>query len=130
MNPPTGKPKSDKKGNGEMPFLDHLEELRMRILWSVLAIGACTVVGIFAAIKLDLIELLTAPLFSVVAKLAAEDPVFLGMLAQERLTFLNLTEPFFFILKIGMMAGFVLASPVVVYQVWGFLGPALEATMV
>ena len=54
----------------EMPFLDHLEELRRRILWSVLAIAVGSVVGIFATIRFDLIEILTAPLFSVVDGLA------------------------------------------------------------
>lgn len=108
-----------------MPFLDHLEELRWRIIWSLLAIAACTLVGIVVAIRFDLIAVLTAPLFSVVAEVSEGNPAFLGLLATERLAFMSLTEPFFFMLKLGMMFGVVLASPVVMYQVWAFLAPAL-----
>ncbi len=112
--------------NREMPFLDHLEELRGRILWSLLAVAICSAVGIFAAIRLNVMDVLTAPLYSVVADLAADDPAFLGILVDGRLAFLNLTEPFFFIIKLGMLTGLLLASPVVVYHVWGFLAPALD----
>lgn len=110
----------------EMPFLDHLEELRWRIIWSLLAVVAGTVLGIVMVIRFDLIAVLTAPLFSVVAEVAQDDPAFLGLLATERLAFMSLTEPFFFMIKLGMAFGVVLASPVVVYQVWAFLAPALS----
>ena len=110
----------------QMPFLDHLEELRWRIIWSALAITVGSIVGIVVTIRFDLIELLTAPLFSVVRDLSAEDPAFLGLLGTERLVFLNLTEPFFFVLRLGVIIGVVLASPVVVYHVWAFLAPALN----
>ncbi len=110
----------------EMPFLDHLEELRMRILWSLLALAVCTAIGIFAAIRLNVMDLLTAPLYSVVADLAADDPSFLGVLESGRMTFFNLTEPLFFIIKLGMLTGLILASPILVYHVWAFLSPALE----
>lgn len=110
----------------EMPFLDHLEELRWRIIWSVLAIALGAIVGIAATIGFGLIDLLTAPLFTVVRDLAAADPSFLGLLQSERLVFLNLTEPLFFVLRLGTLLGLVLASPVVVYHVWAFLAPALD----
>ncbi len=110
----------------EMPFLDHLEELRWRIIWSLLAIAAGTVIGVVVAIRFDLISALTAPLFSVVADLSQDDPAFLGLLSTERLAFMSLTEPFFFVIKLGMLFGMVLASPIVVYQFWAFLSPALE----
>ncbi len=93
----------------EMPFLDHLEELRMRMLWSLLALAVCTAAGIFAAIRLDLMDVLTAPLYSVVDDLAAGDPAFLGVLDSGRMAFFNLTEPLFFIIQLGMLAGVVLA---------------------
>jgi len=109
-----------------MPFLDHLEELRARLLWSLLAVAVGSAVGIFAAIRLNVMDILTAPLYSVVADLAAKDSEYLGVLSTGRLTFLNLSEPFFFILKLGMMTGVILASPVIVYHIWAFLSPALE----
>ena len=110
----------------EMPFLDHLEELRMRILWSLLAVAICSAIGIFAAIRLNVMDVLTAPLYSIVTDLAANDPAFVGVLGAGRLAFLNLTEPFFFILKLGMLTGLLLASPILVYHAWAFLSPALE----
>ncbi len=110
----------------EMPFLDHLEELRMRILWSLLALAVCTAIGIFATIRLNVVDVLTAPLFSVVAELAVDDSSFLGVLESGRMAYFNLTEPLFFIIKLGMLTGLILASPILVYHAWAFLSPALE----
>ena len=64
----------------EMPFLDHLEELRMRILWSLVALTICTAAGIFAAIRLNVMDVLTAPLYAAVVDLAVDDPSFVGVL--------------------------------------------------
>lgn len=109
-----------------MPFLDHLEELRWRIAWSALAVVACSGLGIVAAIRLDVIGVLTAPLFDIVREVARTNPDFVGLLANERLAFLNLTEPFFFILRVGLILGLLMSSPIVAYHVWSFLTPALE----
>jgi sec-independent protein translocase protein TatC len=111
---------------GEMPFLEHLEELRRRILWSFLAIAVGSAVGIYAVLQLDVIDLLTLPLEAAIADVSAGRPE-LGLVAGSgRLVFLDLTEPFFFAIKVGVAAGLVLASPVVVYHLWSFLAPALE----
>ncbi len=40
--------------------------------------------------------------------------------------FLSPTEPFFLILRVGILAGVILVSPIIVYQIWSFLSPALE----
>ena len=114
------------KRKSEMPFLDHLEELRTRMLWSLLALTICVAVGIFASIRLNVMDVLTSPLYSIVADLSVDDPMFLGVLGTGRLAFLNLTEPLFFIIKLGMLTGLLLASPILVYHIWGFLSPALE----
>ena len=115
-----------KNQTGEMPFLDHLEELRWRILWSVVAVFVCTVIGIIAVMRLGVMDLLLAPLYGALADVAASDPSFQTGLVEGRLAFLNLTEPFFFVMKLGFISGLVLASPVVVYQMWAFLSPALQ----
>jgi len=105
---------------GEMPFLDHLEEFRWRILWSVIALIVGTAIGLLLVIKFDVMAVILAPLQTVLAELpgATGEP--------EKLKFISPTEPFFFILKMGVLTGFFLASPVIIYQVWAFLSPALE----
>jgi sec-independent protein translocase protein TatC len=112
-----------------MPFLDHLEELRRRILISVAAAVVGAGLGVLLAVRADVIGLLLHPLSQAVAELAASGrPVAADFLpASGRLHFLSLTEPFFFVLKIGVAAGLLLVSPVIVYQVWAFLSPALTA---
>jgi sec-independent protein translocase protein TatC len=109
-----------------MPFLDHLEELRWRIIWTLLAIVVGSAVGIFLVIELDVIDLLTAPLEAALGVISTERPELAPFLGGGRLVFLNLTEPFFFAIKVGIALGFLLASPVVAYHVWAFFAPALE----
>ncbi len=111
---------------GEMPFLDHLEELRHRILWSLLAVAVGTAIGIWTVFRFDVVGLLNAPLFDVVQSLAPTHPELGSILESGRLTYLDLTEPLFFKLRFGLILGLVLSSPVIVSQAWGFLAPALE----
>jgi Tat protein translocase TatC len=94
-----------------MPFLEHLEELRWRILWSLLAIAIGTIVGWFLLGKVDIIELLKRPIAP--------------YLPGGRLIFTSPAEPFLLTLKVAFAMGCLLASPVVVYQIWAFLAPAL-----
>jgi Tat protein translocase TatC len=96
---------------GEMPFLDHLEELRWRILWSLIAIVAGTLVGWWLLDKVDIIEVLKRPIAP--------------YLPGGRLIFTSPAEPFMLTLKVAFALGCLLASPVVIYQIWAFLAPAL-----
>lgn len=96
---------------GEMPFLDHLEELRWRLIWSLVAVMVCAVAGYFLVTRLDVLGILVAPI----------KPFLQGT----KLKYLSPTEPFFITLKLAMSVGLVLASPIVIYQVWAFLAPAL-----
>ncbi len=98
---------------GEMPFLDHLEELRWRILWSLIAIVLGSVAGFVLVLEFGVLEVLLAPLEAVMGE-------------GEKLKFFSPTEPFFLILKIGVLVGVILVSPIIVYQIWAFLSPALE----
>ena len=111
---------------GEMPFLDHLEELRWRIFKALGALGIGIVIGLVAVTQLPVIEVLLAPLYTVIDGLQEQGATWLGITGQGRLVYTNVTEPFFFILKMGLLFGLLLASPVIVYQVWAFLSPALE----
>jgi sec-independent protein translocase protein TatC len=97
----------------EMPFLDHLEELRWRILWSLLALVVGTAAGFLVAVHFDLLGVLKRPL----------DPYIGG----EQLLALAITDPFFITFKLALTLGFVLAAPVITYQVWSFLAPALTS---
>src|SRR3989454_1260692 len=107
MTPPTPPPPP----RGEMPFLDHLEELRWRILWSLLAIFVCTIVGWWLLGRVDIIEVLKRPVAP--------------YLPGGRLVFTSPAEPFMLTLKVAFALGCLLASPIVIYQIWAFLAPAL-----
>ncbi len=98
---------------GEMPFLDHLEELRWRLFWSVVAVAVGTVAGFLIVQYFGVLELLIRPV----------RPFLTG----EELMFFNPATPFFVTLKLALVVGIILAAPVVVYQVWAFFSPALEA---
>lgn len=97
-----------------MPFLDHLEELRWRIFKAAGAFMACTLLGFYLIHRFRVLELIVAP---VRPFLAGEDA---------KLNFLDPITPFFFILKTSVLVGVILAFPIILYQVWAFLSPALE----
>jgi sec-independent protein translocase protein TatC len=94
-----------------MPFLDHLEELRRRIFRSLGALLLGTGLGVWLVQALDLITFLKRPI----------EP----FLPNGRLTVLSPTEPVMILLKLGFSVGLVLASPIILFQVWAFLSPAL-----
>lgn len=97
----------------EMPFLDHLEELRWRILWSLLALVLGFAAGFFLVIYFDAMGILLAP--------------GRGVLGEDWLPqALAPNENFFFALKVAIVISIVLASPTLAYQAWQFLSPALE----
>ena len=100
-----------KKRSDEMPFLDHLEELRWRILWSLLAVTFASVIGFLLVMKLNVLGILIRPI----------EPFLEG----SRLKYLSPMEPFFITLRLGILTGLILASPVVIYQAWAFFSPAL-----
>lgn len=102
---------SSKPPGKEMPFLDHLEELRWRLLWSIAALIIGTLIGFVAVGSLDLLEVLSGPIKP--------------FLNNERLAYFRPSDPFTIHLKLSMSVGVVLASPVILYQVWAFVSPAL-----
>ncbi len=102
-----------------MPLAEHLRELRDRLLKAVLAIVAAT---IFAAFFYDqLLDLLTGPWERAIDNLRDS-----GHPVQAELTFPGIAEPFTFALKISLVAGLVLSSPVWLYQIWAFIVPAMH----
>ena len=96
---------------GEMPFLDHLEELRSRILRSLGALVVAFGVGFWLVQRFKLVNFLQGPIAR--------------YLPDGKLTVLSPTDPVMITFKLAFVAGLVLASPIIIWQVWGFLSPAL-----
>jgi sec-independent protein translocase protein TatC len=94
----------------KLPLTAHLQELRKRLILSFIAIG----VGFFVcyALKESLFNILTIPLLKV-------------MPAGGTLIFTSVAEAFFTYMKVAFIAGLILASPFVLYQVWAFVAPGL-----
>src|SRR5437764_214149 len=99
--------------SGEMPFLDHLEELRGRIIKAMGAVIVFVGVGLWAVPHFDILHHLEAPIAP--------------YLETHKLTVTGPTEALMITLKLGVVFGIVMASPVIVYQLWAFLSPALYA---
>jgi len=96
----------------EMPFLDHLEELRWRIIWSLVAIVVCVGIGFVLVIKFNLLFWLQEPIA----------PYLHG----RRLMNTHPGGGFSIMMQTAIIIGVVLALPVVIYQAWLFLAPALH----
>lgn len=110
-DPPDDGDPEDEPVEGRMTFLEHLDELRKRITHSVLAL----LLGFLAAFAF--IERIKDFIF---ARLTADIPG--GVLIY--------TEPgeaFFLYIKMAAIAGVLLSSPYVMYQVWLFIAPGLYA---
>ncbi|MBZ5568061.1 MAG: twin-arginine translocase subunit TatC [Acidobacteriia bacterium] len=96
-----------------MSFLDHLEELRRRIIWSLLYVAAGFSVCWFYAARIY--AFVQVPIMEALRNHHLD----------QKLVFLNPTEPFNMYLKVGFVAGLFVASPLVLYQVWAFIAPGL-----
>ncbi|MBT8350767.1 MAG: twin-arginine translocase subunit TatC [Deltaproteobacteria bacterium] len=95
---------------GKLPFTGHLDELRKRLIYCFIAIGI-GFVGSYA-FKEKLFSILVNPLVSV-------------MESGDTLIFTGLPEAFFTYLKVALLSGIMLSSPVIIYQFWMFVAPGL-----
>lgn len=93
-----------------LPLSEHLEELRTRLIRSLLALGAG------AALCYHWAEDIYTALLR---------PLFVQLPGDSRLIFTELTEAFLTYFKVALWGGFVLASPVIFYQIWRFVSPGL-----
>lgn len=98
--------------SSEMPFLDHLEELRWRIIWSLLALFIAVGVAFAALMQIDVIGLLERPI----------SPYLHG----GKLVYTHPGDPFSIVLDASVVLGVVIALPIILYQVWAFVSPALH----
>ncbi len=94
----------------KLPFTTHLEELRRRLIYAVVAIVLAAIIAFLFAKQL--FYFLAQPLVKILP-------------ANQPMIFTALTEAFFTYFKVALLAGFFLASPVVFYQLWKFIAPGL-----
>ena len=105
-------PKQDELAGTEQPFVQHLIELRDRLVKALIAVGvAGALLALFPG-PAALYDLLAAPL-------VAHLPKGTTLIAT------SVISPFMVPLKVLMMTAFLLALPVVLWQVWAFVAPGL-----
>ena len=93
---------------GTMSFMDHLGELRSRIMWSLIAAGVGLVIAFF----------ITDPVMRFISR-----PL-VGM--KTGLVFTSPTEAFWTWMKVAMVLGIFISMPGILYQVWKFVSPGLH----
>lgn len=96
----------------EMPFLEHLEELRHRLFWVAGSLLVGVVAGFILLSQIDLIRFLEQPIAP--------------FLAGQKLIYTHPGTSFRIVMNASVIVGLLLASPVAIYQFWGFLSPALH----
>jgi sec-independent protein translocase protein TatC len=95
-----------------MPFLDHLEELRWRIIYSLIGVVIGLAIGLYFSFAFDILGWLQKPL--------------LPYMNGHRLVILHPMDGFTIKIQLAFVIGFTVAAPVIGYQVWAFLAPALH----
>jgi sec-independent protein translocase protein TatC len=104
--------KSEEK---EMPFLDHLEELRWRLIKSIVAVIVSAIVVYFFSDKV--LALLVNPYNEAATKLNKK--------AVQQLIFLTPTGGFMIRIKLSVFSGILISLPIIFYQMWKFVVPGL-----
>lgn len=99
-------PELDKRQPAEMSIVHHLEELRRRLIIATMALIVASI-GSFAFVD-DLVKWLTGP--------------------AGKLYYLNPSEAFFAYMKVTVFSGFLIALPIILYQAWAFVVPAMTTS--
>jgi sec-independent protein translocase protein TatC len=139
---PWGDDQQEPEGPGaRMSFLEHLDELRKRLVVSVCALGVTFLIA-FAFVD-HLYDFVMRPLAAMLPHgpgeaLSKIDPNALKLLSPEqikalksvqdmsgKLIYTQPTEAFILYLKIAFLVGIILAAPVILWQVWLFISPGL-----
>lgn len=95
---------ADEVIDDKMSLVDHLQELRKRLITAIIAVVVGSTICYFYAA--ELVHFITAP--------------------AGKLYYMSPGEAFFSYLRVSFFAGFLLALPIVLYQVWAFVVPALS----
>jgi len=99
-----------KKSPDEMTFLEHLEDLRKRLMYSIGALLIAVIPGF----------IWSTDLFNILAK-----PVTQFLPKGQKLAFTTLTAPFMLYMTVGLLAAVFIALPFIFLQVWYFVAPGL-----
>ena len=102
----------DSERAGKMSFLEHLDELRKRIVWALVAIVVGALIAAF--FRNQIFDFIMAPIIAVLPK-------------GQTLIFTEPTEALMLYLKMIVLVGVLVASPAVMTQVWLFVAPGLYA---
>jgi sec-independent protein translocase protein TatC len=106
--------------DGRMPLIEHIRELRARLLKALLALGLGTAVGWF----------FFQPVWRFIerpyCKISIQNTVGCGKNGHS-LVVTGVFDPFFVTLKVSLVVGILISSPVWLYQLWAFVAPGLYA---
>ena len=105
-------PEAGTKNGAELPtmsFLEHLDELRKRLWWSLLAVAVAFAIALSYARRI--LDIFLAPIRP--------------MLGDAKPVYLDLTEPFMLYMKVAFLMAIFIAAPFILYQVWAFISPGL-----
>jgi sec-independent protein translocase protein TatC len=97
---------------GKMPLIDHLIELRKRLMYSAIAVAITFAICYF--FKEDIYAFLTRPLATALEGREAH-----------KMIYTSLTEAFFTYLKVSLWAAICLSFPIIASQIWMFVAPGL-----
>ena len=92
--------------------MEHLRELRSRVIKALIAVGIGTVVAFI--FNEQILDILVQP--------------YRIALPGEDLAYFKPTEAFSVVMRVSLFGGLILASPVILYQLWRFVAPALTPT--
>jgi len=117
QNPPPQNPNPDPEEElsegKQMSFLEHLEELRIRLLRSIYSIIICT--GVCFYFRNAIYAYVSKPLTDSLAQLHLST----------KLVYTNPVDPFNLYIELAIVVGIFLASPYVLWQLWLFIAPGL-----
>jgi sec-independent protein translocase protein TatC len=130
----------DEVERNRMPLLEHLKELRIRLLWSVGALGVGMAVGL--AFAEDVYNFLRAPIMAIFNEAPKNDMdrFYLWLTGPIRSVLPNVhvdgslnignspLEGMYSWMQVGLISGAVLASPFIAFQIWQFVAPGLYST--
>jgi sec-independent protein translocase protein TatC len=110
--PFTGMVGAFRRRSGDVGFLDRLDDVRGRLIASIVALILTTIVGFYLVLNYDVLGIFTAPMAP--------------YLEDGKLKFLSPMDPFFISMKLAIALGLVLALPFLLSQFWGVMSPLMR----